>query len=122
MPEIIDVDGLIGDIKTAVTDIIHQDVTALSGFQSRQLEKLAMRASLIAEMTVANQIDADLRAFFLDDLARDAKTFAKTVAALVAVTIEKIWNAVVEKIWGAINGAIQTAVGALPLPTFPEDS
>lgn len=121
MPDILDVNALIGDIQSGVTDIIREDVTALSGFEARQIEKLAKRAALIAEMTLARQIDEEQRAFFLDDLARDAKTFAKTVAALVAITIEKIWNTVVEKIWGAINGVIETAVGALPLPTFPND-
>lgn len=121
MPDILDVNALIGDIQSGVTDIIREDVTALSGFEARQIEKLAKRAALIAEMTLARQIDEEQRAFFLDDLARDAKTFAKTVAALVAITIENIWNTVVEKIWGAINGVIETAVGAIPFPTFPED-
>lgn len=55
----------------------------------------------------SGDIDEDLRDFFLDSLKEMAKNFAKTLAGLAAVTIEKVWNAVV----GVLLGAIQTATG-----------
>jgi hypothetical protein len=42
-----------------------------------------------------------------------AKNFAGTLRGLLAVTIEKVWNAIVTTLWKAI----ETAAGvALPLP------
>jgi len=119
MPDLIDVNKLVQDIKDAVSGVINEDVTTLSGFQERQVKDMAKRAAQIAEFTIKGEIDEEQRKFFLEDLARDAKTFAKVVVAMVAITIEKVWNAVVEIIWGAINGAVDTAIGSLPLPKFP---
>ena len=94
MPDLIDINKLIGDIKDTVSGVIKTDVATLSAFDERQVKGMAKRAALIAELTIKGEIDDEQRKFFLEDLARDAKTFAKTIAALVAITIEKIWNAV----------------------------
>ena len=38
------------------------------------------------------------------------RSFVNTLAGLLAVTIEKTWNAIVEVIWGAINKATGLAL------------
>lgn len=101
----INIEQLIGDMKTAATTVINQDVTELRGFSERQLKALAKQAELIAAGIVSGDIDEDLRDFFLDSLEDMALNFAKTLRGLLMVTIEKVWNAIVGVLWGAIGEA-----------------
>ena len=103
----LEINQLIEDIAGAASQIIDQDVTEIQGFSERQVKALARHAELIATGIASGDIDEDLREFFLDSLKEMAKNFAKTLAGLAAVTIEKVWNAVV----GVLLGAIQTATG-----------
>jgi hypothetical protein len=108
-----DVGELVESLKAVASDVIRQDVTTIRGFSERQLQAMAKQAAWIAESTAKGEIDAELRDFFLDNLEQMAKNFAGTLRGLLAVTIEKVWNAIVTTLWKAI----ETAAGvALPLP------
>ncbi|GAA5445093.1 hypothetical protein Misp06_03286 [Microbulbifer sp. NBRC 101763] len=99
----LDVNQLISNIKDAASTVINHDITEIRGFSERQLAALALQAKLIANAILAEEIDDDLRDYFLDSLEDMALNFAKTLRGLLAVTIEKVWNAVVGIIWSAIE-------------------
>lgn len=101
----LDVDQLITDIKDAASTVINRDVAEIRGFSERQVKALAQQARLIAAAIVSGEIDEDLSDYFLDSLEDMALNFARTLRGLLAVTIEKVWNAVVGAIWGAIESA-----------------
>ena len=107
-----DLNQLMADISTAASDILKKDLSTVSGFSRSQLEALAKQAAWIAEATAKNEINAEQREFFLQNLAEMARNFVKVLQGLAAITIEKLWNAVVNVLWGAIRGA----VGNIPLP------
>ena len=115
-----DPDELLRNILGALTDAVHGDIRNHVQFAERQAKALAKQAAWITEAAIKGEIDADDRAWFLDDLAKLSENFARTVAALTILTIEKAWNAIVGVIWNAINGALQTALGTvLPIPAVP---
>ncbi|WP_444884257.1 hypothetical protein [Microbulbifer sp. PSTR4-B] len=99
----LDVTQLISDIKDAASTVIEHDITEIRGFSERQLSALALQAKLIAKAIVENEIGEDLRDYFLDSIEDMALNFARTLRGLLAVTIEKIWNAVVGVIWTALE-------------------
>ncbi len=101
----IDINQIIADMKKAASQVINQDVSVLRGFSERQLKALAKQAELIAQGIISNDIDEDLRDFFLDSLEDMALNFAKTLRGLLMVTIERVWNAIVGVLWGAISVA-----------------
>ena len=110
----IDIGQLMDDIKTAASQVVEKDITTMRGFSERQLKALAKQTSLIAEGIRSGDIDEDLRDFFLDSLEDMALNFVKTLRGMLAVTIEKTWNAVVGVIWRAIESVTNIA---LPLPS-----
>lgn len=106
----LDVNQLVADIKDAASTIIDNDVAEIRGFSERQVQALAKQAQLIATAMINDEIEEDLRDYFLDSIEDMALNFAKTLRGLLTVTIEKVWNAVVSVIWGAIE-----SVTGLPL-------
>lgn len=113
MPNSIDVNALIADITKAATAQLGQDVTALEGFSQTQVEGLARQAQLIAAAFASGHLSNSDRDFFLNDLKQTAQDFAKTLAGLALVDIEKVWNAAVTTLWNAIGTVAQVA---LPKP------
>ena len=101
----IDPGKLVSDIKVAASGIIGEDVTVIRGFAEQQLRAIAQQTEFVAEGIADGSIGDDTRDFFLDSLVEMARSFANTLAGLVSVTIEKVWNAVVGVIWTAINAA-----------------
>ncbi|WP_444902753.1 hypothetical protein ACJJIU_12060 [Microbulbifer sp. CnH-101-E] len=99
----LDVTQLISDIKDAASTVIEHNITEIRGFSERQLSALALQAKLIAKAIAENEIGEDLRDYFLDSIEDMALNFARTLRGLLAVTIEKIWNAVVGVIWTALE-------------------
>ena len=115
-----DVNQVINTITTDLSGMLNKDITAFQGFAEDQLNRLAQRAARLSARVAAGQIDEDLANIFAGEIAADAKTFAEVTAALVALEIEKVWNAVVNAIWGAINAAISGAINSpFPLPKLP---
>ena len=111
----IDIDQLLNDITDAASDVLKNDVTQIRGFSERQVKALAQQAALVESGILSGQITEETRDFFLDSLEDMALNFAKTLRGLVAITVEKVWNAVVGVIWKAI--AAGTGI-ALPLPAL----
>ena len=109
----IDITTLTADIIKAATGQLGRDVTALEGFSHTQAEGLAHQAQLIATAVASGQLsDAD-RDLFLNDLKQTTQDFARTLAGLRLIDIEKVWNAAVTTLWTAIGRAAQVA---LPKP------
>jgi hypothetical protein len=109
----IDVDQLIGDIKTAVTGILQQDVAQIRGFAERQVRALAQQAAFVEAGILSGQITEQTRDFFLDNLEDMARNFVMALRGLTTITIERVWNAVVSVLWRAIGAGTNLA---LPLP------
>jgi hypothetical protein len=108
----IDVDKLVGDIKSAASGILKTDVAALRGFSERQVTAIAQQAKLVAAGIANGDITEATREFFLDSLEDLALNFARTLRGLMTVTIEKVWNAVVAVLWKAISTATGLVIPA----------
>ena len=109
----LDVDAVVTAIKDAASNILNTDIATFKGFSERQAKTMAQQAKLVATGIATGEITAETQDFFLDGLKDMALSFANTLAGLVVVTIEKIWNAVVGVLWNAISDA---AGIALPIP------
>lgn len=99
----VDVSQLVGNIKTAVAGVVGQDVPAIQGFAEQQLQMLADQAKVVAAGIATGQISEALRQNFLDQLKVMTQTFVQTLAGLIMVTIEKLWNAVAGAVWGWLS-------------------
>lgn len=113
MTSAIDVQQLIASITGAASRVVQEDVTALQGYSKQQVQMLAQQAAWIAQGSLSGQLTPELRSYFLANLENLAKDFAATIEGMVAITAEKVWNAVVGVLWDAIGKAIGVA---LPTP------
>lgn len=109
----IDVGQIVNEIKTAVNDVLTADIATVRGFSERQLQAIALQTHVVATGIATKNISDELQDFFLDGLKDMVTSFTRTLRGLVAVTIEKIWNAVVGVVWNALSTAIGTV---LPVP------
>jgi hypothetical protein len=110
-----DVDAVVMAIKDAASKVLNTDVATFQGFSERQVKAIAQQAKLVATGIATGEITEETRDFFLDGLKDMALSFANTLAGLVLVTVEKVWNAVVNVLWKAISDA---AGIVLPVPTL----
>jgi hypothetical protein len=101
----IDPAQLVKDMQAAASAVINKDVSTLRGFSTQQLNAIAQQAVYVAGGIADGSIPKDQQDYFLDSLEEMAKSFANTLAGLVTVLIEQVWNAVVGAIWSAINKA-----------------
>ena len=109
----IDIAALITSLKTTLSATIGQDIAQLQGFSEQQLQAIAQQAKTVAAGIADGSITGATQAYLLKSLADLAKSYANTLAGLVAVSVEELWNAMVNALWGAIN----TATGlALKIP------
>lgn len=99
----LDVDALVGELTTAASGAIQQDVSTLGGFSRQQLEDIARQAGILAAGIVDGSITSDLYGYFLGQIKEMVQSFANTLAGLAAVAAEKVWNAMVGVLWGAIG-------------------
>jgi hypothetical protein len=108
----IDPTQLVKDMEAAASGVIKQDVSTLRGFATQQVNAIAQQAVFVAEGIADGSIANDARDYFLNSLKEMARSFVNTLAGLVVVVIEQVWNAVVGVIWTAINEA--TGLGLVP--------
>jgi hypothetical protein len=101
----IDPTQLVKDMEAAATGVIKQDVSSLRGFAAQQLNAIAQQAVFVAEGIADGSIAKGARDYFLTSLKEMARSFVNTLAGLVTVVIEQVWNAVVGVVWAAINKA-----------------
>ncbi len=104
------------DIVDALNGILQDDVARYVDFAERQSAGLAKQAAWIAEATIAGEIDADDRQWFLENLEKMTENFARVVVGLTLLTIEKAWNAIVDVLWGAVNSALKAASVPIKIP------
>ena len=106
---------LIKDIISAVSGVTKQDASTIENFAKMQLQDIAQQSVNFAVGLADHSIKDDEQQDFLDNIAEMTRSFANTLAGLMVVEAEKIWNAVVEVIWNTIN----TATGlTLSAPAF----
>ena len=113
----INMEDLSGDILAALRAILAEDVLKLAGLGVDRSRRLAQTADMITEQWNAGKLTVEDRDWFLDDLARLAADFARTIAFETLLTVERAWNAVVGVLWTALRAA--TGVAGLPIPAMP---
>jgi len=106
----IDPAALVTQLQAAATGVVGKDVTALRGFSVQQLNAIAQQSVFVAAGVADGSISADTRDYFLDSLEEMVRSFANTLAGLVTVMVEEVWNAMVGVIWAAINKATGLAL------------
>jgi hypothetical protein len=106
----IDLQTLVSDMQAAATSVIGKDVSVLRGFSQQQLQAIAQQSVFVAAGISDGSITDDTRDYFLDSIEEMAKSFANTLAGLVTVLVEQVWNAMVGAIWTAINKATGLAL------------
>lgn len=113
----IDVDELASDILQALRVILAEDVPKLAELGVERSRRLAQMADMIAGQWNAGRLTEEDRDWFLDDLARLAADFARTIALKTLLTVERAWNAVAGALWSALRAAV--GVAGLPIPAMP---
>lgn len=98
-----DLDELVDRLKEAASGVLEEDVTTISGFSRQQLAAMAKQAAWIAEAAAKRELEGDLLEFFLKNLQDLARNFAQALRGLVALTVERVWNALVGVLWDAIE-------------------
>ena len=107
MPELNDIveelkKGVNAIIKSA-TEIGKDGIDDISGFSERQLNGIADQSLLIGEGLKNKDLTTEEAKTEFEDLSTLAKNFANTLVGLLAITIEKIWNAMVKILSGVIK-------------------
>jgi hypothetical protein len=106
----IDTAQLISDIKNAATSQLGTDVTLLRGYSEQQLGAIAQQSDMVAGGLIDGSITSSTQDYFLDSIEEMVKSFLNTLAGLISVMIEEMWNAIVKVIWSAINTATGLAL------------
>ncbi len=101
----LDTNALVVSMQKAASGVLGKDVSTLRGFAQSQLQAIAQQSALVAAGVLDGSITPDLRDYFLDSLEEMARSFANTLAGLMTVVIEQVWNALVKTIWDAIGKA-----------------
>ncbi len=109
-----DIDQVFTDVKAAVTGVLGKDIETWRGFSERQGRAMVKQAQLIAQGFADGSLTNDDVDFFIDGLENAAENFARTLRGLVAITIEKVWNATMKVLLGAVKGALGGIGKAIP--------
>lgn len=113
---------IIARILNRLQTQLGEDFETIESFARERLESITELAAVIARERVDGIFRTNNQMFAraVDRLKAHVDLFARNLALLSALTVEKAWNTVVSEVWGAIN-ALVGAVGApLPLPQLPE--
>ncbi|WP_334160003.1 hypothetical protein [Achromobacter insolitus] len=102
-------------ISDAVANTAKKELATIKGFSESQLNSLAQQSALVAGMIEANMFTDAERDFYLEGLQAMAKGFVDTMAQLLDILIEELWDAVVGVIWKTIG---QLARVALNVPVL----
>jgi len=98
------------NLEAAASGTINADISQLRGFSRQQLQAIAQQAAYVAGGIADGSIGDTTRDFFLNSLEEMARSFANTLAGLMAVVVEQVWNALVKTLWSAINDATGLAL------------
>ena len=97
---------IVTEIKDITSGILEKDISTVRGFSERQLEALARQTDIIQKGIANGEITDDLKEFFLDGLEAMAANFVNTLKGIMAVTLEKLWNALVNFLYKAVGAVI----------------
>ena len=98
--------NIIKEIKEVASAILEKDISTVRGFSERQVEAIAKQAVIIQRGVLNGDIDEDLKEYFLEGLEAMALNFVNTLKGILAVTVEKIWNAIVDVLLKTIDSVI----------------
>lgn len=104
---ILDVDALVSGILNAATEAVDDGVSQLSDFSKDYAQDIAEYSALIAKGAMpGGWIDDDDLPGWISSLNKMVREFARMVAALIAIAVENVINAVLDVIKGAVEGII----------------
>ncbi len=120
----IDIEAMANEMIFNLGEELSDGWDKISAFQQNQASLIAKQAALIAQLKVMGNVADDETIEFLTEQLKDkVENFAKVIANLSALTLEKAWNAAVGVFWNAINKALTGAgLVALPIPDFQADN
>ena len=111
MPELQDI---INEIKKGASDIIKSaaeigkdSIDQIDGFSKSQVEGMARHTLLIGKGVANGDLTKEEASEEFENLKKIAKNFVNVLIGLLAITIEKIWNAIVK----ILSGVIQRIAG-----------
>lgn len=117
-----DVSQVIAQILGALEAEISEGWQLVSSFAEKQTRLLANHALMITQSRTTGLLKDNDELFdvLVQQLKELTENFARSLASLTIITLEKAWNAIVRVVWGAINGAVGAAgLAVLPLPRAP---
>jgi hypothetical protein len=103
----LDVGKLLKDIGNAARPILQKDLKSIEGFSQQQLRDLAAFAAMVVTGITTHQISEDAHPFLRQTLQDMTQHFVDVLKGLIAVTVEKLVNAIIDV---AVK-AIETAAG-----------
>ncbi len=109
----IDIGQLATALEAAASGVVTKDVSQLTGFSRDQLTAIAHQSALVAAGIADGSITPALRTYFIDSIVEMTKSFANSLAGLIDVSVEEVWNAMVKVIWAAIEAATGVALPVL---------
>lgn len=101
-----DISNVVQEIKNVAAGILKKDLADIQGFSERQLEAIAQQAVTIKAGVLSGDIPPDMMAYFFESLKKATENFANTLVGLLAVTVEKLWNAMADFLWDFIQKAV----------------
>jgi hypothetical protein len=114
------------EVVAHILDLLRGELSsgfsAIQTFAKTQLETIAELGAVIARERVSGILRKNTQMFnrFIERLKGHIAVFARDVALLTVLTIEKAWNLVVSEIWGVLNSAISSVGLPLELPSPPQ--
>jgi len=116
-----DIDQVAAEMLANAKDALADGWDTLDTFRKSQLRKIARQGALISQMRISGELkdDPEMLDWFAEQLEDKVRNFARAVANITVLTLQKAWNAVVGAIWGAINGILTgNGFAALPIPSL----
>lgn len=103
----LDVDELVNGILNAATEAVDDGISKLSAFSKDYARDIAEYSAVIAKgAKPGGWIDDDDLPIWIKSLKKMVREFARMVAALIAITVENVINAVLRVIKSAVEDII----------------
>lgn len=107
--------NVLSEIIQSTSEIVGDGWNTISDLVRQQAKQMIAQASWIARERVNGELqDDELFDFFSDQLKKQVKHLAKTVASLTVATLGQIWDSWVS----IIRNSLKLALGAAGLPPW----
>ncbi len=116
------VSEIVSNILGELSNELGNGFASVRTFAKNQSENIAELAVVISRERVSGILKTNNQMFnrFVERLKKHVELFARDLALLTVLTIEKAWNLIVGEVWGAINSAISSVGVPLKLPLPPQ--